>query len=90
MSSTLIWILIIVGSSSVGVVTAKTLSGKYSVLFAVFIPWLVFLLFNLYSEYYGQERELMQGAWWFFQATVGTFVGMLGAGGYWVTKKLIK
>ena len=74
----------------VGVVTAKTIDGKYSILFAAFIPWFIILIFNLYSEYYGQEKELMQGTWWFFQITLGTLVGILGAVGCWATKKVIK
>ena len=90
MAATLIWIVLIIGAGLVGVASAKMRRGKYSIIFAAIIPWSIFLLFNLHSEYYGQERELMQGTWWFFQATIGTFVGLLGVIGYWVTKKLVK
>lgn len=90
MASSLIWTVLIIGPVLLGVVAAKNLSGKYSIIIASFIPGLVFLVFNLYSEYYGQERELLQGTWMFLQATLGTLVGLIGIISYWGTKKVAR
>ena len=78
----MVWFLLIVGSSSVGGVCALTLKKTFALILSSLIPWTIFLAFNLYSDSHSPDHEIMQGSWWFFQATFGSFaaiVGLLGA-----------
>ena len=52
------------------------------------LPWLVFLGFNLYSEHYSPDRELMKGSVVFFQATLGSLTALLGIVGYLVGARI--
>lgn len=63
---------------AVGVALSLALKRR-SVLFAsALLPWCAFLVFNLLSESYSADTELMKGTFWFFQATLGSFVALLG------------
>jgi uncharacterized membrane protein YfcA len=77
------WFVIIGGSILVGILCRLLLPKKHlAIAFSLFLPWSVFLVFNMYSEYNSPDRELMQGSWPFFQVTVGTIAaisGLLGA-----------
>jgi len=72
------WFLFIAGSSSVGGLCALALKKKPTLILSALIPWAIFLAFNLYSESYSPDHEIMQGSWWFFQATFGSVAAIIG------------
>ena len=45
---------------------------------SVVLPWIIFLLFNLYLEKHSRDREVLQGSFWFFQFTEGTIMALAG------------
>ena len=73
-----VWFLLIVGSASVGGLCALALKKKPALILSALIPWIIFLAFNLYSEFYSPDHEIMQGSWWFFQATFGSIALIIG------------
>ena len=78
----MIWLLIFGMPSLIGAACALIFKKHQALVLSALIPWSVFLVFNLYSEYYSPDREIMQGSWVFFQTTLGSITaifGLLGA-----------
>jgi hypothetical protein len=78
MSALIFWGVIFVVSSLIGGACALMLNKKYALGLSTLIPWLIFLVFNLYGEYNSPDKELMQGTWGFFQLTIGTLTAIFG------------
>jgi hypothetical protein len=82
MSALIFWGVIFVVSFLIGGACAFMLNKNYVLVLSALIPWLIFLVFNLYSEYNSPDKEIMQGSWGFFQLTIGSitaFFGLLSA-----------
>ena len=62
-----------------GVMIARRIRSRRSLLIAAVVTWLIFLALNLYSAKYSPDRGILQGTWLFFQLTEGTFVALLAA-----------
>ncbi len=75
------------GSTLVGVLFAWTVRHRIALVLSGLLPWCIFLALNLYSEFRGSERELLQGTWMFFQVTLGTLAAASGLLGYSLAKK---
>jgi hypothetical protein len=65
----------------VGIILSLALKRRSALFSSALLPWCAFLVFNLLSEFYSLDRELMNGTFWFFQATLGSFVALLGLAG---------
>lgn len=87
--TTLITLIVFLAISlAIGGACSYFLKGYKAYLAAALIPWTIFLFANLYSEYYGNDRELMQGSWPWFQLSFGAMVAVLGCIGAWLIAKL--
>ena len=83
------WFVIIAGSILVGILCRLILAEKHlAIMFSLLLPWSVTLVFILYWEYNSADRELMQGSWSFFQATIGTIAAISGLLGAIIVPKL--
>ena len=83
MGINLLYLLILfIGPMAFGWICSRISKRSIGIVLSISVPWTVFLGLNLYSEYHGADRELMQGIWKFFQATLGTLVVFLALVGY--------
>ena len=73
----LIWCAQIFVPSIIGVLSARRCKSNRALVVAPAISWLVFLVFNLLSERYSPDREIVQGSWPFFQLVIGSFVALV-------------
>jgi hypothetical protein len=73
-----LWVVLIAGSFICGLLCVLSLKKNRFLLVSAFIPWLIFLAFNLFSEFHSPDRELMQGGWPFFQLTSGSISAISG------------
>ncbi len=88
MSSTLVlWVFLLGMPALFGVLLSLWFGHRAGLLLSGLAPWCIFLAFNLYSNYRGPEKALLQGEWVFFQITLGTLVALSGLLGYWLTEK---
>ncbi len=84
----MVWMLVFIGPLLVGAACGLMLPKKPALIASVVLPWTLVLIFNLYTEYYGVEKELLQGTWPFFQLTLGTAAGLIGLIGRWIAVRL--
>ncbi|NPU93975.1 MAG: hypothetical protein HPY82_18855 [Gammaproteobacteria bacterium] len=54
---------------------------------SVSIPWLLFLGFNVLSEMYSPDSDLVRGMWLPMQLTVGSIVSIFGVGACWFFRR---
>ncbi len=85
--TTVVWVVLLAGPSLFGGVCALRFRRRIAYLLSGLVPWCIFLIFNLYEEMYGLEKELMRGTWWLFQITIGTFVAAIGLLGCWLANR---
>jgi len=62
-----------------GIFLALRIRNRRALIVAAVLEWFAYLAFNLYADGHSRDRELMRGAWPFFQLTGGTFVALLAA-----------
>ena len=84
----LIWLILIISPFLFGAACARAFTKQKALTLAISTPWVIFLVFNLYSEKYGSDREIMQGTWLFFQITGGTMVSVIGYLGSWFVARV--
>ena len=84
------WLLLTGGPFLVGMFCAGVLRHRVSLLLAIALPWLVFLLFNIYTNQTSPDRELLRGTFLFFQLTLGSVIALAGAGGHWFGRAFLR
>ena len=73
-----------------GMLCALLLRQPVSLLLAIGLPWVVFLLFNIYSGQTSPDRELLRGTFLFFQLTLGSVPAISGAVGHWFAAQIAR
>lgn len=78
------WLLLTGAPLLMGMCFAVVLRQPVSTFCAIALPWLAFLIFNIYTSQTSPDRELLQGTFPFFQLTLGSVTAVAGAVGQWV------
>lgn len=86
----ILWIIIFIVTMLTGGCSFYYAKGHKAIFLSAFIPWSLFLIFNFYSEYYAQDKEIMKGSWVVFQITLGSFVAIMGVVSGWLINRFIK
>ena len=73
-----------------GIICTLLLKNKKALLAAPIIPWLTYLAFNIYSDNYSPDKEILQGTLLFFQLAGGSFVALFAIGVSAITQKLLR
>jgi hypothetical protein len=73
-----------------GIICTLIFKNKKALLAAPIIPWLTYLVFNIYSDSYSPDKEILQGSLLFFQLAGGSFVALFAVGVSVVTQKLLR
>jgi hypothetical protein len=88
MSNTLVsWVLLVGGSGLIGVLLTLWAKPRVALWLSGLVPWCFFLALNVYWEFQGPEKELLQGTWIPFQVALGTLAAASGLLGNWLTRR---
>lgn len=82
-----VWLAMSVVAVLIGGCSFHYAKGRKAIFLSAFIPWTLFLIFNLYSEHYAQDNQIMKGSWVAFQLIFGTLVAIIGAVGGWIISR---
>lgn len=83
------WFVIVMSAIAIGTASFYFLEGKKAGILAALTPWTIFLIFNLYSELYSLDRDVVHGSWLFFQVFIGSLLAIIGIISGFLIKKLI-
>jgi hypothetical protein len=84
------WLVLIGAPFLVGMLCTMFLRRRISLVLAIALPWLVFLVLNTYTSQTSPDRELLQGTFMFFQLTLGPLSAVSGAVGHWFAARVAR
>ena len=79
--------LLIAATVVAGFCCFRFLSRKVAIVMAALLPWCIYLIFNLTSEYSAPDKEITAGSWLAFQLIFGSFFAALGVLSGWLTNR---
>ena len=85
-----VWIVLIVGSTLIGFLTAALLKKSWAIYVAGAVPWFTLLLALLYTEYFTPYEGGGASMWPIAQLIGGTVAAIVGIASYKLTKHLLR
>jgi len=83
-------LVILVGPLFFGAACALAFTKRSGLILSALVPWIAFFGFNLYTEQFSPDKELMQGSVLFFQLTLGSLVAALGLASWSIATRVMR
>ncbi|MEM7562603.1 MAG: hypothetical protein AAF353_06080 [Pseudomonadota bacterium] len=85
-----IWLILIIGSSIMGLLCAIFLSHRYSIFISGALPWCTLLTALIYTEYFTPYQGGGASMWLIAQLFGGTIAAAIGVGAFAATRHIMK
>jgi hypothetical protein len=84
------WLLLLIPSALVGIICSHFIRRRrISILLAFFVPWLGFIVYLLYKEYFGPLKDSNVSMWSIAKLFSGAIAALTGVGSYLLREKII-